>query len=217
MRQHHLLSLAALTMALSLGACSSGGDPSPDGDGGSGSETSGQAGGDGPTASSGPGAEGDTRTVSVASITLPPDHEWQEKVSQSAPDIDEKQYFVADDSGKPFCVVTLAVQSDLPGTMDAYVDFLRTSHGEQITSLERDEGAPEGTEGVVVTMEGPVDESSEQEPFSSALRTYLTEAKTTITVSATVNDSQKESCDPEQIVSTLTWDGTERETTDATS
>lgn len=169
----------------------------------------------GSTGSSASPVAGTPERVSVASVTVPSALTFTREESSTEPDLDEVTWSAAaSGSPVPVCRIILGVQSDFPGDMAAYRGYLRDVL--RLTSIEDDPKAPEQVTGVLAAGAGgsgtPDDPS-----FRSALRTWVTPGRTKITVSVATADAAADACDPDAVVATLAWDGTERAATASAS
>lgn len=162
-----------------------------------------------------PAVQGRAERVSVASVVVPAALTFQSSSSSTDPELDEVTWTAAAaGSAAPVCRIILGVQSGFPGESGAYRQYLADIL--RLTDIRDDPDAPDGVEGVLARGGGPGDGTPQDPAFVSALRTWVTPGRTKITVSVTSAESSRDQCDPEAVVSTLSWDGTERAVPSAT-
>ncbi|NHA69445.1 hypothetical protein [Phycicoccus flavus] len=194
---------------LVLTGCSGGSDDGAgtDGSGKDGTSMGSPSGGSGDSGGAG-AVEGERSPVSVASVVVPAALTFERSENTSDPELDEVTWTATPaGAAAPVCRIVLGVQSAFPGDVDAYRQYL--SDVLRLEDIRDDPDAPEDTEGVVAQGSGGA--GTETDPtWTSALRTWVTPGSTKITVSVTGADSAADSCDPEAVVATLTWDGSER-------
>lgn len=158
--------------------------------------------------SGGASAQGKVESVSVAGIVLPSALDFERAENSTDPELDEVTWTATSTGAQaPACRVILGVQSNYPGDMEAYRAYLGDVLG--LTDIEDDPEAPDPVAGVVANGSGGSG-TPEDPSFRSVLRTWVTPGRTKITVSVATAIATAPECDPEAVVGTLTWDGTER-------
>ncbi|MDO5502513.1 MAG: hypothetical protein Q4G67_04995 [Actinomycetia bacterium] len=149
-----------------------------------------------------------THTVLGAGLTLPDDLTWEE-TPVPRPAYDESIYVGRTADGQIACGVRLGVASQPEMDFEENREFLEGMFGDRLLSYEEDPGAPEGGTGMIARAETPHEAGDGVD--LAVFRTWWSEGGTVVTSSARTEPGTEEHlCDPDAIIESLVWDGTQR-------